>query len=132
MSLYEDVKAKIIRQLEHAANSAKAQGELNFEELPGFVLEEPRERQHGDLATNLAMVMAKQAKRPPREIAAALIKHMDKTGTWIETSEIAGAGFINFHLNPLWLTGVIKEVLQAGSTTDRLTWVRDRKFKLSL
>ncbi|MDQ7093001.1 arginine--tRNA ligase [Desulfosporosinus sp. PR] len=130
MSLYEDVKAKIIKQLELAANSAKKQGELNFEELPGFVLEEPRERQHGDLATNLAMVMARQAKRSPREIAAALIQHMDKTGTWIETSEIAGAGFINFRLNPLWLTDVIKEVLQAGDLYGQVDLGKGQKVQV--
>lgn len=130
MSLYEDIKAKIISQLEKAAMSAKVQGELNFEELPSYVLEEPRERQHGDLATNLAMVMAKQAKRSPREIAAALIQHMDKTDTWIEAAEIAGAGFINFRLNPLWLTGVIKEVLQDGERYGQVDLGKGQKVQV--
>jgi len=116
MSLYEGIKARVTDQLVAAANSAKAAGELNFNELPSCVLEEPRERQHGDLATNLAMVLAKQAKRSPREIATTLIKHLDIKETWIESSEIAGAGFINFRLNPLWLTGVIDEVLKAGES----------------
>ena len=114
MSLYENIKTRITDQLVAAANSAHAAGELKFEELPNFVLEEPREKQHGDLATNLAMVLAKQAKRSPREIAALLIKHLDTNETWIEASEIAGAGFINFCLNPLWLTNVIDEVIKAG------------------
>ncbi|OLN33966.1 arginine--tRNA ligase [Desulfosporosinus metallidurans] len=114
MSLYENIKTQITNQLLKAANAAQAAGELLFEELPNYVLEEPRDRQHGDLATNLAMVLAKQAKRSPREIATTLIKHLDTTGTWIQSSEIAGAGFINFHLDPLWLTNVIVEVLKAG------------------
>lgn len=114
MSLYESIKKQVADQLEEAAQTAKAVGELNFIELPSYVLEEPRERQHGDLATNLAMVLAKQAKRSPRDIATTLIKHLDTTGTWIESSEIAGAGFINFRLNPLWLTNVINEVIEAG------------------
>ncbi|MDP4127502.1 MAG: arginine--tRNA ligase [Bacillota bacterium] len=114
MSLYETIKTRITNQLSVAANSAQAAGELIFEELPNYVLEEPRDRQHGDLATNLAMVLAKQAKRSPREIASTLIRHLDTTETWIESSEIAGAGFINFHLDPLWLTNVITEVLKAG------------------
>ncbi|AFM43490.1 arginyl-tRNA synthetase [Desulfosporosinus acidiphilus SJ4] len=130
MSLYEEIKSKIICQLEQAANSAKAKGDLNFEELPGYVLEEPRERQHGDLATNLALVMAKQAKRSPREIAATLIQHMDKTGTWIESSEIAGAGFINFRLDPLWLTGVIREVLQAGERYGQVDLGKGKKVQV--
>ncbi len=113
MSLYERIKQRIINRLAEAAQTAQAVGELNFTELPSYVLEEPRERQHGDLATNLAMVLAKQAKRSPRDIATTLIKYLDTKGTWIESSEIAGAGFINFHLNPLWLTGVINEVIKA-------------------
>ncbi|MGC7871723.1 arginine--tRNA ligase [Desulfosporosinus sp. SYSU MS00001] len=130
MSLYEDIKTKIISHLEQAANSAKEKGELNFEELPNFVLEEPRERQHGDLATNLALVMAKQAKRSPRDIAATLIQHLDKTGTWIEASEIAGAGFINLRLNPLWLTGVIKEILQAGERYGQVDMGKGQKVQV--
>ncbi len=114
MSLYENIKERVTSQLEKAAQAAKAVGELNFEELPSYVLEEPRERQHGDLATNLAMVLAKQAKRSPRDIATILIRNLDTTGTWIESSEIAGAGFINFRLDPLWLTDVINEVTKAG------------------
>jgi len=114
MSLYESIKKRVTNQLEEAAQTAKAAGELNFIELPSYVLEEPREKQHGDLATNLAMVLAKQAKRSPRDIANTLIKHLDTTGTWIESSEIAGAGFINFRLNSLWLTDVINEVIKAG------------------
>ncbi|KGP76718.1 arginine--tRNA ligase [Desulfosporosinus sp. Tol-M] len=114
MSLYEGIKVRITNQLAEAAQTAKAVGELNYIELPGFVLEEPRERQHGDLATNLAMVLAKQAKRSPRDIASTLIKHLDTTGTWIESSEIAGAGFINFRLDPIWLSDVINEVIKAG------------------
>ncbi|HZK54634.1 MAG TPA: arginine--tRNA ligase [Desulfosporosinus sp.] len=116
MSLYENIKQQVTDQLEQAALTAKAVGELNFTELPSYVLEEPREREHGDLATNLAMVLAKQVKRSPRDIANTLIKHLDTTGTWIESSEIAGAGFINFRLNPLWLTDVIKEVIKAGNS----------------
>jgi len=130
MSLYENIKIKIMDNLVQASNTAKAAGELNFEELPTFVLEEPRERQRGDLATNLAMVLAKQAKRSPREIATALIKHMETTGTWIESSEIAGAGFINFRLNPVWLTGVIHEVLKAGESYGQVDIGKGQKIQV--
>jgi len=130
MSLYEDIKNRVTNQLEKAAQTAKAAGELNFIELPSYVLEEPRERQHGDLATNLAMVLAKQAKRSPRDIAATLIKHLDTTGTWIDTSEIAGAGFINFRLNPLWLTDVINEVIKAGERYGQVDIGKGQKIQV--
>ena len=130
MSLYENIKERVTNQLEEAAQTAKAAGELNFIELPSYVLEEPRERQHGDLATNLAMVLAKQAKRSPRDIATTLIKHLDTTETWIESSEIAGAGFINFRLNPLWLTDVINEVIKAGERYGQVDIGKGQKIQV--
>jgi len=130
MSLYERIKKQVTDQLEQAAQTAKAVGELNFTELPSYVLEEPREREHGDLATNLAMVLAKQVKRSPRDIATTLIKHLDMTGTWIQSSEIAGAGFINFRLNPLWLTDVIKEVIKAGNSYGQVDLGKGEKVQV--
>lgn len=130
MSLYERIKKQVTDQLEQAAQTAKAVGELNFTELPSYVLEEPREREHGDLATNLAMVLAKQVKRSPRDIATTLIKHLDTTGTWIQSSEIAGAGFINFRLNPLWLTDVIKEVIKAGNSYGQVDLGKGEKVQV--
>lgn len=130
MSLYESIKERVMNQLEEATQTAKAVGELDFVELPSYVLEEPRERQHGDLATNLAMVLAKQAKRSPRDIATTLIKHLDTTGTWIESSEIAGAGFINFRLNPLWLTDVINEVIKAGERYGQVDIGKGQKIQV--
>lgn len=130
MSLYESIKERVTCQLEEAARTAKAVGELNFIELPSYVLEEPREKEHGDLATNLAMVLAKQAKRSPRDIATILIKHLDTTGTWIESSEIAGAGFINFRLNPSWLTDVINEVVEAGERYGQVDIGKGQKIQV--
>ncbi|MGI6451443.1 MAG: arginine--tRNA ligase [Desulfitobacteriia bacterium] len=114
MSIYENIRNNIYRRLEEAVFKAKASGDLNFEECPAFVLEEPRERQHGDLATNLAMLLTKQAKRAPREIAEIILKNLPKENTWILSSEIAGPGFINFRLDPAWLQDVIPEVLAQG------------------
>lgn len=111
MSLYISIKETLYSNLAKAAESAQSSGELSFDSLPNYVLEEPREKQHGDFATNLAMVLTKQARKAPREIANILIKHLDTEGTWVTACEIAGPGFINFRLDPTWLTGVIPEVL---------------------
>lgn len=111
MNLFISIKETLYANLAKAAESAQSAGELSFDSLPNYVLEEPREKQHGDFATNLAMVLTKQAKKAPREIANILIKHLDTEGTWVTACEIAGPGFINFRLDPTWLTGVIPEVL---------------------
>lgn len=111
MSLYISIKENLYANLAKAAEAAQNAGELSFDSLPNYVLEEPREKQHGDFATNLAMVLTKQARKAPRDIATILIKHLDTEGTWVTACEIAGPGFINFRLDPTWLTGVIPEVL---------------------
>jgi len=111
MSLYKKIKDKIYANLMEAVLIARKKGSLNFEEIPAFVLEEPREIRHGDLATNLAMLLAKQAKRAPRDIAGIILENFEKDNTWITACEIAGPGFINFRLDPTWLTGVIPEVI---------------------
>lgn len=130
MSLYERIVETIERNLAQAAERAKAAGELSFEGLPSYVLEEPRERQHGDLATNLAMVLAKQAKRPPREIADILLKNLDTKDTWIAGWSIAGPGFINFRLNPDWLAHVVTEILEEGEGYGKVQLGRGEKVQV--
>ncbi|HHV64431.1 MAG TPA: arginine--tRNA ligase [Peptococcaceae bacterium] len=130
MSIYQSIKDNIYRRLEEAVNEAKACGELVFEECPAFVLEEPRERQHGDLATNLAMLLTKQARRAPREIAEIILKHFNTENTWISSWEIAGPGFINFRLNPAWLQGVIPEVLAQGDKYGSVNIGRGQKVQV--
>lgn len=120
MSLYISIKDTLYANLAKAAEAAQSAGELSFDSLPNYVLEEPREKQHGDWATNLAMVLTKQARKAPRDIATILIKHLDTQGTWVTACEIAGPGFINFRLDPTWLIGVIPEVLMKGKDYGRV------------
>ncbi|HKD55093.1 MAG TPA: arginine--tRNA ligase, partial [Steroidobacteraceae bacterium] len=63
------------------------------------VVERTRDPQHGDFATNLALRLAKGARRNPRELAAALAAALPQSAL-ITRTEVAGAGFINFHLAP--------------------------------
>ncbi|HWQ72165.1 MAG TPA: arginine--tRNA ligase [Desulfitobacteriaceae bacterium] len=130
MSVYEILKKRIFHAIAAAAEAAKANGELNYESLPDYVLEEPREKQHGDLATNLAMVLTKQARRSPRDIALVLIRNLDTTSTWIERSELAGPGFINFYLDPNWLAEVIPEILTQGEKYGQVNLGKGQKVQV--
>ena len=130
MSVYIGIKNKITAEIAAAAERARAQGLLAFEELPAFVLEKPREAHHGDLAANLAMLLTKQAKKSPRDVAAALISEMNTEGTWIETMEIAGPGFINFRLNKRWLSQVIPEILAFGGQYGAVNLGRGKKIQV--
>lgn len=77
-------------------------------------VEETRDKQHGDFASNLAMVLTKQAGMPPRQVAQALIDAM-KPDVAIEKVEIAGPGFINFFLSNARFFEVIEDVMQKGA-----------------
>lgn len=77
-------------------------------------VEETRDKQHGDFASNLAMILTKQAGMPPRQVAQALTEAM-KPDPAIEKVEIAGPGFINFFLSNARFFEVIEEVMQKGT-----------------
>ena len=69
-----------------------------YEEDVEIILEKPRERSHGDLSTNVALMLAKRLKRKPRELAGELAAGIEVDRNLIESVEIAGPGFINFRL----------------------------------
>jgi arginyl-tRNA synthetase len=84
-------------------------------EAPEFSLETPRQKEHGDFATNAALLLAKPLRRAPRAIAAELIDALGDGGGLVERAEVAGPGFVN-----LWLSGerwrdLLRDVLAAGS-----------------
>lgn len=83
------------------------------------VLERPKVAEHGDLACNVAMQMARALKKNPREIAANLVETLQanpETAALIQSFEIAGPGFINMRLSDEAKSAVVKKVLQEGAT----------------
>jgi arginyl-tRNA synthetase len=80
--------------------------------------EVPRQAEHGDYATNVAMTLARTAKRPPRQIADALAKNFPAMPE-VARVEVAGPGFLNVFLAPAWTAGALHEVLHAGATYGR-------------
>lgn len=76
-------------------------------------LEQPPRPELGDFSCNIAMVMAKPAGKPPREVARIIVEAMPDCPV-VERVEIAGPGFINFHLSPTWLQDTVREVLARG------------------
>ena len=110
VSSVREIQGKIRVALVQALEKSKKENELTFETVPDFIVEVPREKGHGDFATNLAMLLTKQAKKAPREIATILQKNLRTEETWITKTEIAGPGFINFHLNYQWLYEVLLKI----------------------
>ncbi|MDT3700097.1 MAG: arginine--tRNA ligase [Thermincola sp.] len=113
-SVLERVKGQIVQNIQIAAENARRNGALNFETLPDFVLEVPRDKGHGDFATNIAMLLARQAKMAPRQVAEILNNHFSKEGSSMAKVEIAGPGFINFYLDSKWVYEVLPQIEEQG------------------
>ncbi|MBA4602905.1 arginine--tRNA ligase [Thermoactinomyces mirandus] len=82
-------------------------------EIPDILLEVPKEKEHGDWATNIAMQLTRIARKNPRQIAEQIVKHIDKQKGSIREIQIAGPGFINFFMDRSFLVQVIGEIAKA-------------------
>jgi arginyl-tRNA synthetase len=82
-------------------------------------LERPREEAHGDVATNLALQLAKHLKRKPRDLAQEIVSRLDTPSGLVTRVEIAGPGFINFFLAEAAVASVVRTVLARGSDYGR-------------
>ena len=105
------------------------EGVLPKEPEPAIQLERTRSPEHGEFASNLAMVLCKAAGMPPRELAQAIIDRLPRSRQ-LDRTEIAGPGFINFFLNRLALSGVIKDVLRQGDRYGNLTPEKEENITL--
>lgn len=79
-----------------------------------LVIEEPRDPAHGDLSSNAALLLAKAAKRPPRDLAAAICSRLAASCPGLASAEVAGPGFCNFRFAPEIWQRTIAEVEEKG------------------
>ncbi len=114
MRIIEEIKQQIAQALRAALETAKAKGLLQCQRVPEFIIEIPREKSHGDFAANLALVLAKEAKMPPRKVGEILLAQLDIAGGDVDRVEIAGPGFLNFYLRPDWLYRIPKIIFSLG------------------
>ncbi|AWB42881.1 arginine--tRNA ligase [Paenibacillus sp. CAA11] len=112
--VHEAVKEAVVSAIVAAGLAAK-------EEIPAIALEVPKDKAHGDLATNAAMQLTKIAKKNPRMIAEEILKNLDQSKASIEKAEIAGPGFINFTLSKSYLYPVVEQVYAQGKDYGRVS-----------
>ncbi len=130
MSIIENSKEKIGQAVKTAFLNAVKNGvltvaeDINIEEK--IQLEVPKDEQHGDFACNIAMLLAKSLRMPPRKIAEAIAEGIE-TGGEIEKVEVAGAGFINFYLSNSRLYDVIREIEEKGSDYGKIEMGKGKK-----
>ena len=103
------LKAHLTELLQAAANSLNADAGVAV-----IQLERPKNAQHGDFSTNLAMMLAKPLRQNPRAIAEALIQALPASA-YVAKVEIAGAGFVNFYLSPAARQAVVREIQRQGT-----------------
>lgn len=123
------MKAQIVSLIEQALNALK-QGENWPEDLrPQVQVDLTRDKSHGDLASNIAMTLAKPLRKSPRDIAQQIINALPAS-PMVNKVEIAGPGFINFYLNNSAVTSVISDVLEQGSNFGRSTIGQSEKVQV--
>lgn len=93
-------------------------------------IEVPKDKSKGDFATNLAMQLTKLAKKPPRDIAQAIVDNLETEGTDIEKVEIAGPGFINITVRKNFLADIIKAVNEQGENYGRSNAGKGEKIQV--
>lgn len=116
MNIVEQVTIDLRQEVEQAIAQAQADGCFNYTQMPAFVIEVPKDKSHGDFATNAAMMLTKEAKMKPRDIAQAIVDHLNKESKLIASVEIAGPGFINFFLKQDWIYEILPIVEQQDTS----------------
>ena len=103
MNLFANVHGLVLEALASLQSTRALPEGLDFKNV---TVEAPRDSSHGDMSTNAAMILAKQAKMRPREIADLLLKKLE-SNTQIEHIEVAGPGFLNLTLSKnIWLKAI--------------------------
>ncbi|HBB16707.1 MAG TPA: arginine--tRNA ligase [Syntrophus sp. (in: bacteria)] len=108
------MKQVITALLENAIRSAVADGLLPAGALPPVEVDWTKDAGHGDYASNAAMVLARPARKNPRDIAGILLERIDDSGRILEKVEIAGPGFMNFFIREGCWSPLLKKVEDEG------------------
>src|SRR5699024_7086051 len=117
MTVLSEIEATLKATIKQAVLEA---GLAQEEEIPAIVLEKPKEEAHGDFATNIAMQLARVARKAPRQIAEDILAKFDKEKANVRNMEIAGPGFINFFMAEDFVGYVVPTILEQKDAYGRL------------
>lgn len=106
------MKFKIDAILKKTLSCCFDQGHLKKTIFPDYVIEVPKNSEHGHFATNLPMTLASSQKRSPREIASIILDHLKDEEDFFEKMEIAGPGFINFTIRAKEWRHILSQILR--------------------
>ncbi|MEK4127930.1 arginine--tRNA ligase [Anoxybacillus sp. FSL W8-0382] len=111
MNIVEQMKQKLKEEIREAVIRS---GVATEADVPNVILETPKDKAHGDYSTNVAMQLARVAKKAPRMIAEDIVRHFNGEAVFVKKVDIAGPGFINFYMDNRYLTELVPTILQAG------------------
>lgn len=112
------MKQHIANLIQQAIDTLKASGDFDTELVANIQIDNTRDKQHGDLACNVALTLAKAARRNPRDIAQLICAHLPASDAVTKT-EIAGPGFINFFISQDATQAIIGKVLEQAEKFGR-------------
>lgn len=127
MSLLAQMEEKLKGTIKQAIIVAELAKE---EELPEIILETPRDKEHGDFATNIAMQLARIARKAPRQIAEEIVANINKEEASIDNIDIAGPGFINFYMKSDYLGDLVEQIIEAGEDYGKTTYGKGKKVQV--
>ncbi|UFT98979.1 arginine--tRNA ligase [Radiobacillus kanasensis] len=110
MNIFIQMQETLKQEIEQAVLQANL---ATKEQLPEIILEQPKDKSHGDYATNIAMQLARIAKKAPRQIAEEIKASLNLEKASIKEVDIAGPGFINFFMNNTYLTDLVSTIIEA-------------------
>ena len=111
-----------------AVNAAVKSGELPEADAPQFIIEKPSDKKNGDFSSNIAMAGARAYHMAPRAIAEAIVKNLDLKNTFIEKTEIAGPGFINFYFSDKYYNEILRDIVKSGENYGRSDFGEGKKI----
>jgi len=124
------MKRRLARVITQALNKARSTEVLNLAEIPAVQIEVPKITEHGDYATNVAMILAAGIRRPPRQVAEIIIQHLDPPEGMLDRVEIAGPGFINFFIHEPYWYQVLNDICRDGETYGTCDYWRGQKVQV--
>ncbi len=114
-NMIELAKQQVKETVMNALGRLVAEGKIEAVPLPAFNVERPADVSHGDFSCNAAMASAKALKNNPRTIGQMIADAAILDGTVFEKIEVAGPGFLNFFISPVWFNETVGEVISSGS-----------------
>ena len=114
-NMIELAKQQVKETVMNALGRLVAEGKIEAVPLPAFNVERPADVSHGDFSCNAAMASAKALRNNPRAIGQMIADAAVLDGTVFEKIEVAGPGFLNFFISPLWFNETVGEVISSGT-----------------